>query len=212
MTSSPIVVNIGDMSCQGYGCDRTETVARGLCGRCYARARSSGEIPRRPPKSVRCETEGCDREVMALGKCQRCYLREKRRKAGIAPKRPSGGPCSVADCQEPSIQMDLCQRHYMHAYHARDPDRRKRLALKVRFGTRINLEQYREMLASQHGVCAICKSPPNRRMLHIDHDHQTGNIRALLCHGCNTGLGLFREDSALLTAAIEYLERYRKCL
>jgi len=60
------------------------------------------------------------------------------------------------------------------------------------------------LIARQGGVCAIClrhlgQSP------HLDHDHATGEVRAVLCFGCNGGLGLFGDDISRLTAAITYL-------
>jgi hypothetical protein len=51
------------------------------------------------------------------------------------------------------------------------------------------LETYNELLKGQEGVCGICGRPPKQRRLHMDHDHDTGEIRGLLCYPCNTGLG-----------------------
>ncbi len=45
--------------------------------------------------------------------------------------------------------------------------------------------EYEEMLARQNGRCAICTRLPGRRRLAVDHDHNTGRVRALLCHTCN---------------------------
>ena len=53
----------------------------------------------------------------------------------------------------------------------------------------------------------ICKSPPGHKSLHIDHDHKTGKVRGLLCHGCNTAIGLMKDDVNILTKAIEYLKK-----
>jgi hypothetical protein len=61
------------------------------------------------------------------------------------------------------------------------------------------------MLARQGGVCAICGERPKRRGLAVDHCHRTGRVRGFLCHACNGGLGLFRDDGGLLSRAIEYL-------
>ncbi|WP_324277758.1 endonuclease VII domain-containing protein [Blastococcus brunescens] len=57
-------------------------------------------------------------------------------------------------------------------------------------------------LAVQGGVCAICKTAPAD---HVDHDHATGAVRALLCFNCNGGLGQFKDDPAVLRAAAEYV-------
>lgn len=70
----------------------------------------------------------------------------------------------------------------------------------------ISREDYEAAEARQEGRCAICDRTPERR-LHIDHDHDTGELRGLLCHHCNTALGNFRDDPELLQRAIEYLGR-----
>ena len=82
--------------------------------------------------------------------------------------------------------------------------------LKHKFG--IDLEQYMNLLKGQKGVCAIChngETSTNKwgevKNLAVDHDHETGIIRGLLCQGCNAGLGHFRDDKETLTEAIRYL-------
>ena len=62
------------------------------------------------------------------------------------------------------------------------------------------------MFDAQGGLCAICQTAP---AVHVDHDHETGAVRALLCFNCNGGLGQFRDDPALLQAAADYVERHR---
>ena len=72
-------------------------------------------------------------------------------------------------------------------------------------------EAYRTMLEAQGGKCAICRSEPTARFngrlkqLSVDHDHVTGRIRALLCNGCNAGLGHFGNNPLTLIAAAQYL-------
>lgn len=56
---------------------------------------------------------------------------------------------------------------------------------------RITREVYEQMLTDQGGVCKICKRPPLNRQLAVDHDHDTGAVRGLLCTRCNTALGWF---------------------
>lgn len=66
------------------------------------------------------------------------------------------------------------------------------------------------MFAAQGGRCAICGDPPPEgRHLHVDHDHDAGDVRALLCGRCNTMLGLAREDPEILASAIAYLADVR---
>ncbi len=60
------------------------------------------------------------------------------------------------------------------------------------------------MLEAQGGGCAICGKPPGDIALHVDHCHETGRVRGLLCFSCNAGLGQFRHDPDLLYQAMEY--------
>jgi hypothetical protein len=73
---------------------------------------------------------------------------------------------------------------------------------KTRYG--ITQEQMEAVLLEQGGLCALChKRPP----VDVDHDHETGDFRGLLCRACNLGIGMFGDDPAKLRAAIDYLER-----
>jgi hypothetical protein len=72
--------------------------------------------------------------------------------------------------------------------------------LKRRYG--ITVEEFDVMLALQEGLCAICRSAP---AVHVDHDHRTGGVRALLCFNCNGGLGQFKDDPDVLREAAEYV-------
>lgn len=54
--------------------------------------------------------------------------------------------------------------------------------------------------------CGICCRADGA--LYIDHDHDTGKLRGLLCPGCNTAIGQFREDPVLFAAALTYLEKH----
>lgn len=70
-------------------------------------------------------------------------------------------------------------------------------------------EQFAAMLAAQGNRCAICRGEWNGKhnQPHVDHDHETGQVRGLLCDSCNNGLGKFRDDPVRLRAAADYLER-----
>ena len=77
-------------------------------------------------------------------------------------------------------------------------------ALKTAYG--LTEKDYDSMLSKQGGVCAICgRMPTEGHPLHVDHDHASGAIRGLLCKQCNTGLGNFQDQIALLSRASDYL-------
>ncbi len=67
---------------------------------------------------------------------------------------------------------------------------------------------FNELLNQQNGKCAICKKDlPNKKSLHIDHDHKSNKVRGLLCSSCNLGLGLMNDSVELLSSAITYLKK-----
>lgn len=71
--------------------------------------------------------------------------------------------------------------------------------------------EYLRLLEAQGGLCAICGKPETKTykgtlgLLAVDHNHQTGEVRGLLCSACNVGLGSFRDDRELLEKALNYL-------
>lgn len=71
----------------------------------------------------------------------------------------------------------------------------------------ITAEDFKRMYKEQNGKCKICcEEPATKRGLHVDHCHETGKVRGLLCHGCNVALGSFKDNINLLEKAIEYLK------
>lgn len=71
----------------------------------------------------------------------------------------------------------------------------------------ITAEEYAELADSQGWRCAICgEVDPRGRALFVDHDHETEEIRGLLCSGCNLGIGNFEDDPERLLMAAMYLK------
>jgi len=85
--------------------------------------------------------------------------------------------------------------------------------LKRHYG--LAIEVYDQMLETQKGVCDICKQPETitneytERWLSVDHDHETGKIRGLLCSKCNSVIGYAKDNIQTLKNAITYLEKHR---
>ncbi len=79
----------------------------------------------------------------------------------------------------------------------------------------VTQEEYQVLFNAQNGLCEICNEPETRKSrtpgficrLAIDHCHNSGKIRGLLCHSCNTAIGKFKDNTEILRKAIEYLER-----
>lgn len=66
---------------------------------------------------------------------------------------------------------------------------------------------YDQLYEIQQGRCALCREPEEKfAWLCIDHDHDTGRIRGLLCPNCNRGIGLLRDNADLLRKAAEYID------
>lgn len=83
---------------------------------------------------------------------------------------------------------------------------------KKKFG--ITLDDYDKMFESQNGVCSICNQPETFTMkgrthsLAVDHCHDTGKIRGLLCRSCNQAIGMLKDNIETLSKAIEYLKKH----
>jgi hypothetical protein len=72
---------------------------------------------------------------------------------------------------------------------------------------RLTLDAFDELCRLQGGVCAIYgRAPKAGKHLHVDHDHETGEVRGLLCFSCNVGTGNFGNHVKRLQRAIDYLE------
>lgn len=85
----------------------------------------------------------------------------------------------------------------------------RRSLLKRKYG--LTLGDYGRMLAEQGGTCAICGAGPDSERNHrftslaVDHDHETGQVRGLLCSMCNRGIGVIGDHN--LAAAAAYIQK-----
>jgi hypothetical protein len=101
-----------------------------------------------------------------------------------------------------TIRFPWCK--VCHPKEETTPEVTRRRKLQYKYG--ISTDEYDRLFMEQNGVCLICKSPPKEgRRLSVDHDHETGLVRGLLCQPCNLGLGSFRDNPIRLMAALTYL-------
>src|SRR5205814_1597310 len=74
--------------------------------------------------------------------------------------------------------------------------------LRQKYG--MGADEVKELTIRQGGLCAVCRMQP---AVQVDHDHETGSVRGVVCLNCNGGMGHFRDDPVLLAAAAAYLRR-----
>jgi hypothetical protein len=118
-------------------------------------------------------------------------------------------------CPDCTAKVLRAHKDRVNAYRRGHPEylaRSKDTNLR-RYG--LTVEQWQAMVDAQGNLCAICNSPPTpgtgpaTQRLHVDHDHRTGQNRALLCNNCNRGLGYLGDSPERLRAAADYIEDYR---
>lgn len=195
-------------TCTVEGCGRPHKAA-GLCQTHYMQTRRGAPITpvirvRAGEKPPECSEADCHNPVKAKGLCMMHYARLLRHgytteRARTRPPKP----CSVPGCGNRLYSNGLCNQHHL------------RFRKAAQHG--MSFDDYLEMQAKQRFVCAICEQPERavnahslkRKELAIDHCHDTGKVRGLLCSSCNRGLGLFADDPQLLQRAADYLKSHR---
>ncbi len=136
------------------------------------------------------------------GECKACNLAAKRARYAADPQKYVS---MVRRWQRANPER---MRDYRRERNARPDIKRQQRDMYYRRTYGKSADEVDEMLDAQNGRCAICGAKPARlASMHIDHDHEHGHLRGLLCVSCNQGLGQFRDDPALLLRAIVYLRQ-----
>lgn len=152
--------------------------------------------------------------------CNSAFQKEIHRKRYSTPESKSFWQSKAREYRENNKEK-LCRQR--REWAKRNPKRNAELAKKSylknvelirprlqRQRWNLSEEQHSRLFKNQNGVCAICKEAcKTRKILAIDHDHSNGMMRGLLCMRCNTGLGYFRDNTDLLSEAIDYLNAYQ---
>jgi hypothetical protein len=193
--------------CTIDGCGRKHK-SRGYCASHYQQYKRGltdlGALKTRQRVKPDCCVEvDCESSVKANGLCAAHYQRFLRHgHTRYRDRKRPAQQCSVGDCDNILYANTLCHQHYM----------RERKIKKMGLST----DSYLEMFGKQKGLCAICFGTETSkdgasgkfRALAIDHNHETGAVRGLLCSPCNRAIGLLKDDPATLRNAADYLERY----
>lgn len=201
----------------------------------WGEARAGGRPPsyysRRRKKNVRPRNHswnmfgcvGAGRRILAACGEDNCINPDHLRRLPVEPQDSALRTCSkcwkrkartefVVSSGEVTNRCRECERERSRAYHNRKRDniRARHRDWQLRRDYGIGSEEYDAKAEEQGWVCAICGRPPgeSNRRLAVDHDHETGMVRGLLCSGCNIGLGCFKESGEYMLNAINYLNRY----
>lgn len=144
---------------------------------------------------------------------------QQRKKLGIAlGKRVAPPPKTHClhghEFTEATIYWHSGKRHCKECRRERDrrprtPEEHRDQNLKRKYGSKFGAAAFLEMLEAQNGCCALCEvsleGRPTTR-IHVDHCHDTGVVRGILCPNCNSALGKFGDSVERLRRAIRYLE------
>ncbi len=141
---------------------------------------------------------------MAKKVCPKCGKKKPRREFHKNTSTRDGRACYCKVCRLRSASSKYKKWSRDNPEEAREKSRKA--SYKKDYG--ITIRDYNEMFLQQAGKCAICgTTKPTAKKSHfaVDHDHTTGNVRGLLCHHCNAGIGYLKDDIKLLANAIQYL-------
>ena len=117
--------------------------------------------------------------------CSQCQKSLPLSKFNRNCKSKDGYLRACRKCSKPS-KKQIFYTHIKHAYG-------------------LSAKQWERLLIKQQGRCYICKDAPESRDLVVDHCHNTGRIRRLLCRQCNIAAGAVRDDPEIATALAKYL-------
>lgn len=137
--------------------------------------------------------------------CTKCGQVQPLSEFGRSKHHKNGRNSRCKPCMR-KLRMEVHRRH-----QAERPEEYRLYMRNARLRSMYGIthRQYEELLAAQGGGCAICGSTEpggSGKHFHVDHDHETGEVRGLLCSDCNTGLGKFSDSTERLGRAALYLE------
>jgi Recombination endonuclease VII len=126
-------------------------------------------------------------------RCSRCGLDKDPEDFPRNKNTRSGRHCYCKLCHNAQVRASVKKNHGGYRHYR----------LKHKYG--IGAADVDRMIAEQGGMCPICRKRP---AVHVDHDHRTGKVRAIVCEMCNGGLGQFKDSPQFIRNAIAYIEMH----
>lgn len=145
--------------------------------------------------------------------CSKCGAEKAPNQFYPCKTHKSGRQSRCKDCQRVCAKEQWRSRprdlQARAAWRRKNPEKMREYRRKDKLKTfGLTPEEYDKLLEAQNGVCAICRgSCTTGKRLAVDHCHESGKVRGLLCGSCNTSLGKFKDSPDLLRRAADYVER-----
>ncbi|MFH8612816.1 endonuclease VII domain-containing protein [Streptomyces sp. NPDC018029] len=176
-------------SLDGRGCSR--------CGRVLPRAAFASN------KSMRDGLQAYCRECSAEYYRQRQAAKGKtvRDKVSVPPGHKRCPRCATVKAHSDWERNATTSDGYASYCKVCRADRNQQSYFKRKYG--LTMAERDLLIASQKGLCVICLSAP---AVHVDHCHETGKVRGVLCFNCNSGIGKLGDDPDRTRRATAYLE------
>ncbi len=150
---------------------------------------------------IRCEQRP---PVVQKRRCKVCLAEMESQRRARQLENGEALPCATEDCEAPRYRLPSQWSAYCHEHHLLA---RRRTFYRASYG--LTIEEYEGLMARASHACQVCGS---KRRLVVDHCHQTGAVRGILCTECNVSLGNLHEDVDRLLALAAYLMTSRDVL
>ncbi|QIG70616.1 putative recombination endonuclease VII protein [Rhizobium phage RHph_I1_18] len=172
------------------------------------RARLNGEKTYQGRVCLKCG--GTTRYVSGCGcvACQNQRVKDHGKAASYRYNKTDKGKATQARHMETDKFLETKRVRNQRRYKE-DSAKFRNWDLRSKYG--ITLDQYNEMFEKQNGCCYICNKHDDEQYyrLSVDHNHDTGKVRKLLCSACNKSLGLLKEDVSTLERMINYINEHK---
>lgn len=124
--------------------------------------------------------------------CRHCGL-EKQQKEFVKHRETKSG------------YINTCKTCKKTRYPTSEEQKQKQWERQIKRNYGITIADYDRMFAEQNGACMGCYQPPKKQRLSVDHCHETGRVRGLLCQNCNIALGLVNDSAFILANLTKYV-------